>query len=69
MTWALWLAAPAVATVLAALWSWWRSMRARGPRRVTTKDSMRAHQEYLDALVAPARSSERGPDRPHITPG
>jgi hypothetical protein len=64
MSWALWLAAPAGATVLAALWSWWRGLRARGPRRVTTRDAMRAHEQYLDALTRPARSADRGPDRP-----
>jgi hypothetical protein len=69
MTWALWLAAPAGATVLAALWAWWRGIRARGPRRVTTKDAMRAHQQYLDALVTPARSADRGPERSPIPPG
>lgn len=69
MTWALWLAAPAGATVLTALWAWWRGIRARGPRTVSTKDAMRAHQDYLDALVTPARSADRGLDRTHITPG
>ena len=65
MTWALWLAPPAAATVLAALWAWWRGWRARGPRKVTTKDAMLAHQQYLDALVLPARSADRGLDGSH----
>jgi hypothetical protein len=65
MGWAVWLAMPAGATVLAALWAWWRGLQARGPRKVSTQDRMRAHQEYLDALVVPARSADRGLDRAH----
>jgi hypothetical protein len=58
MTWALWLGAPIVVTVLAAIWSWWSGVRARGPRRVSTRAAMRAHGEYLDALVLPARRAD-----------
>lgn len=47
MSWAVWLAVPIVATLLAALWSWLRSR----PRRLPdTAASMRAHSAYLDAL-------------------
>lgn len=59
MTWALWLGAPVSATLLAAIWSWWRGVRARGPRRVSTREAMQAHGDYLDALVIPARNAER----------
>lgn len=56
----LWLAAPVAATVLAAVWVWWRGWRAR-PRQLTTPEAMRAHRDYLDALVIPARGTERVP--------
>jgi hypothetical protein len=52
MAWALWLAAPIVLTVLAATWSWWRGRPERTPG---TDQAMRAHREYLAALVVPAR--------------
>lgn len=60
VAWALWLGAPVAATALAAIWSWWRGVRARGPRRVSTLDAMRAHSDYLDALAIPARNADRG---------
>jgi hypothetical protein len=44
----MWLLAPVAATVLAAFGSWWRSRPKRPP---TTREAMRAHDEYLDALV------------------
>ena len=69
MTWALWLAVPVVATVLASLWTWWRGRRARPKRRVTTAGAMQAHREYLDALVTPARSAHRRVPRPTDDPG
>jgi hypothetical protein len=53
--WAIWLLAPAGATVLAALGSWWRS---RPKRPLTTDEAMRAHGEYLDALVRTARARD-----------
>jgi hypothetical protein len=56
MSWALWLATPIVMTVLAATWSWWRGRPQRVPG---TDEAMRAHQDYLDALVRPARGIER----------
>jgi hypothetical protein len=49
---------PVVATVLAALGSWWRGRPKRSP---TTRKAMRAHGEFLDALV----ESARRPDRDH----
>jgi hypothetical protein len=64
MTWALWLAVPVGATTLAALWAWvrgWWSRRADRP--LSTDEAMRAHSEYLDALVIPARSTARPPAR------
>lgn len=53
--WAIWLLAPAGATVLAALGSWWRS---RPKRPLTTDEAMRAHGAYLDALVQTARTED-----------
>jgi hypothetical protein len=54
--WALWLAIPLAATVLAAVASWWRLRPKRAP---TTDQAMRAHGEFLDALVQTARSRDR----------
>jgi hypothetical protein len=56
MAWAGWLATPVAATVLAALWAWWRARPARLP---SAQEAMRAHREYLDALVVPARGTAR----------
>jgi len=56
MAWALWLAAPLLVGIGAAIWTWWRSRPAAVP---TGEASMRAHREYLDALVQPARSTAR----------
>lgn len=56
MAWAVWLAVPVVITLLAALWTWWRGRLARTPG---TLEAMRAHRDYLDALVRPARSAGR----------
>lgn len=58
MTWAVWLAVPVVVTLLAALVTW---LRARPRRRPGTRDTMRAHSDYLDALAQTARSRDRGP--------
>jgi hypothetical protein len=55
--WALWLAIPVAATVLAAIGSWWRS---RPKRTLTTHEAMQAHDEFLRALVQTARSKDRG---------
>jgi hypothetical protein len=68
MNWAIWLAVPVGATTLAALWSWlrgWRQRRAARP--LGTEAAMRAHSEYLDALVIPARSACRPAARPADT--
>jgi hypothetical protein len=59
MAWAIWLAIPVLATVLAALWSWWRSRPSRVPR---THEAMQAHRDYLDALVVPSRGHRRDED-------
>jgi hypothetical protein len=65
MTWAVWLAVPIGATTIAALWSWWRGWRIRlAARPLRTEAAMRAHSEYLDALVIPARSAGRRADAP-----
>jgi hypothetical protein len=64
MTWALWLAVPVGATTLAALWSWLRGWWVRRAERpLDTEAAMRAHGQYLDALVIPARSAARPPSR------
>lgn len=57
MTWALWLAVPAGATLLAAAWTWLRGRPAPPP---TTAQAMQAHDAYLDALAEVARSKDRG---------
>ncbi len=49
-SWALWLCAPVLATVLAAVWTWWRG---RTPRLASTRTAIAAHQAYLDALAEP----------------
>jgi len=49
--WALWLSVPVIATVLAAIWTWWR---AREPRLASTRTGIAEHQAYLDALTLPA---------------
>lgn len=59
MAWALWLAVPMVATVLAAVGTWWSARRTRPAKRADTVDAMQAHRNYLDALTVPARGSER----------
>jgi hypothetical protein len=60
MEWALWLAAPLVATVLAALVTWWLG---RPPTPPGPAQAMRAHQRYLDALGTPPRQRDRQPDQ------
>jgi hypothetical protein len=57
VSWALWLLIPVAVTVLAALGSWWRSRPKRAP---STAEAMRAHGDFLDALVQTARSKDRG---------
>jgi hypothetical protein len=57
MAWAVWLAVPVVATVLAAVWAW---LRGRPARKLNTSEAVQAHSEYLDALVQTARSKDRG---------
>jgi hypothetical protein len=61
VTWAVWLLIPVVATVLAAVGSW---LRHRPARRPDAAQAMREHGEFLDALVQPARSKDRGPQAP-----
>ena len=61
VTWALWLAIPVAVTVLAAIASW---LRARPARALKTDEAMRAHGDFLDALVQTARSKDRGPLTP-----
>ncbi|HEU5008470.1 MAG TPA: hypothetical protein VFT67_15965 [Jatrophihabitantaceae bacterium] len=59
MAWALWLAVPIAATVLAAVGTWWAARRTRPAKRADTVDAMQAHRNYLDALTVPARGTER----------
>ncbi len=58
VTWALWLALPLAVTLLVAALSW---LRGRPPRELTTRQAMRAHGDYLDALAQSPRSKDRGP--------
>ena len=55
--WAVWLSIPVAATLLAAVGSW---LRARPKKTLTTDEAVRAHGEFLDALVQTARSKDRG---------
>ena len=65
MTWALWLAVPVGATTLAALWAWVRGWWARrAARPLGTEAAMRAHSEYLDALVLPHAAPRRATGTP-----
>ena len=57
MGWAVWLSIPVAATMLAAVASWLRSRPKKAP---TTDEAMRAHGEYLDALVQTARAKDHG---------
>jgi hypothetical protein len=57
MGWAVWLSIPIAATALAAIGSW---VRARPKKAPSTDKAMRAHGEFLDALVQTARSKDRG---------
>jgi hypothetical protein len=59
--WIVWLLIPVVVTVVVAGLSWFRS---RPVRRLDTRGAMRAHADYLDALVETARSKDRGPFSP-----
>jgi hypothetical protein len=56
MDWAIWLAIPVVATLLAAAWSW---VRSRPAPTLSTAKSMQAHSDYLDALAETARGHQR----------
>lgn len=59
MAWMLWLAAPVVATTVAAVLAWWAGWRARPAARVDPLSAMRDHRAFLDALVVPARGTAR----------
>lgn len=59
MAWALWLLPTLAVPTLAALWTWWRGWRSRPAKTPTSDDAMRAHRDYLDALVVPARGTHR----------
>jgi hypothetical protein len=57
MAWLLWLSGPALATVVAALWTW---IRGRPEPLPDTDEAMQAHARYLEALAQGARSIDRG---------
>lgn len=59
MSWALWLLPTLVVPALAAVGTWWTGWRRRPSRTPTSDDAMRAHRDYLDALVVPARGTHR----------
>jgi hypothetical protein len=46
--WALWLAAPALATMLVAVWTWWRGRATKPP---SAAEAITAHRAYLAALA------------------
>jgi hypothetical protein len=56
MSWALWLLPTLAVPALAALWTW---LRARPVRMPSSDEAMRAHHDYLEALVVPARGTHR----------
>lgn len=56
MAWALWLLPTLTVPALAALWTWWRGRPAKA---LTSDEAMRAHHDFLDALVVPARGTRR----------
>jgi hypothetical protein len=55
--WALWLIAPLVVPVLAALVMWWRG---RPRRPATDTETIAGHRAYLQALEAVTRGPEGG---------
>jgi hypothetical protein len=55
MGWALWLLAPVGVTVCAAIGSW---LRSRPKRPLSTSEAMRAHDDFLEAIVRPARAGQ-----------
>jgi hypothetical protein len=55
--WALWLLVPVGVTVCAAVGSW---LRSRPARPLSAREAMRAHDQFLDALVQPARARDKG---------
>jgi hypothetical protein len=61
MGWAVWLLIPVAVTLLVAIGSW---LRSRPARTLDTLQAMRAHGDFLDALVQTARSKDRGPLAP-----
>jgi hypothetical protein len=67
LSWAIWLAAPAVVTLLAALVLWWR---ARPEPRLRTAQTISGHRAYLEAL-APAvdQRAEAVASEVHNQPG
>jgi nitrate reductase gamma subunit len=62
VSWALWLAAPVVCTVVAAIGSWLRHRPVKP--KLDTPRAIQAHADYLDALAQTARSKDRGPYAP-----
>jgi hypothetical protein len=54
----LWLAVPAVATLIASVGSW---LRHRPLPLPDTDEAMQAHSAYLAALNSAPRGGERGP--------
>jgi hypothetical protein len=56
MAWVLWLSMPVIATAAAALWAWWRGRPARTP---AAHHAIKAHRDYLAALVVPVRGAVR----------
>jgi hypothetical protein len=56
MAWILWLALPVVAPAVVALAVW---LRGRPVRTPGPEQAMQQHQDYLSALVTPARGTIR----------
>lgn len=59
MAWLFWLAVPVVLTLITAVFTWWRGRPPRGPRGVG--ESVRAHQQFLDALGQAPRQGDQQP--------
>jgi hypothetical protein len=60
-----WLSIPVIATVLAALWTWVRNRPEPVP---TTRQGVRSHLDYLDALGQRPRSQDLGLVSPSPSP-
>jgi hypothetical protein len=69
VSWAMWLAAPVLVTMVAALFLWWRARVERSLAALRTPQTISAHRAYLDALRPRSFATGVGPERAHELPG